>query len=143
MANWSHRKKDFLYRMTGGLCWYCGSRANSIDHMVPVSRGGSNAYGNVVPACKPCNNNKSDQTVAEFRLRKSRQHRFWGEINGYDPRWPLWCMSWRGSFGVLHERNEHWLASFWHWVKRKGSRRGRKARKRINRWVKQYGIASR
>ena len=39
------------------------------DHVTPLSRGGRNAEGNVVPACPPCNLSKSASTVMEWRLR--------------------------------------------------------------------------
>lgn len=45
-----------------GVCHYCGrsfSQAElTMDHMVPIVRGGKSTKGNVVPACKECNNNK-------------------------------------------------------------------------------------
>lgn len=45
-----------------GLCHWCGglfSREDlTMDHVVPVSRGGKSSRGNLVPACKECNNRK-------------------------------------------------------------------------------------
>lgn len=42
-----------------GLCHYCGQKFSpkelTMDHVVPVSRGGTSTKGNVVPACKKCN----------------------------------------------------------------------------------------
>jgi hypothetical protein len=51
----------------GGLCWFCGGVAETVDHAKPRSRGGSNRDDNLYPACFRCNNLKSDCTVAEFR----------------------------------------------------------------------------
>ena len=42
----------------------------SIDHQLPESRGGSDDLKNLVYACLPCNINKSDRTVQEFRALK-------------------------------------------------------------------------
>ena len=43
-------------------CFYCGAKAGDvelhIDHVVPVSKGGTNDFDNLVPACKPCNSGK-------------------------------------------------------------------------------------
>lgn len=45
-----------------GVCYYCNrhiGRANlTMDHLVPISRGGKSKKGNLVPACKDCNNKK-------------------------------------------------------------------------------------
>jgi 5-methylcytosine-specific restriction protein A len=49
-------------RIAQGLCHYCGLKFPAteltMDHLVPVSRGGKSSRGNVVPACKECNNKK-------------------------------------------------------------------------------------
>lgn len=54
-------------------CQYCGSRADSIDHVLPRSKGGLHTWDNVVAACRPCNVRKRDQTPHEsgMRLRRS------------------------------------------------------------------------
>ena len=45
-----------------GICHYCGRHFPpeklTMDHVVPVSRGGRSIRGNVVPCCKSCNNRK-------------------------------------------------------------------------------------
>ncbi|HCF58894.1 MAG TPA: HNH endonuclease [Myxococcales bacterium] len=49
-------------RLSRGLCHYCGRTFPpaelSMDHVVPVVRGGKSTRGNVVPACKDCNSKK-------------------------------------------------------------------------------------
>ncbi len=54
-------------------CQHCGSRADSIDHVVPRSRGGAHTWDNVVAACRPCNVRKRDHFVHEAGMRL-RQH---------------------------------------------------------------------
>lgn len=54
-------------------CQYCGSHADSIDHVHPRSRGGEHIWENVVAACRPCNLSKGDRTPDEAGLRL--QHR--------------------------------------------------------------------
>jgi hypothetical protein len=48
-------------------CQYCGSRTGNsdieIDHMIPVTMGGSDHKNNLIAACKKCNRNKSDLVV--------------------------------------------------------------------------------
>jgi 5-methylcytosine-specific restriction protein A len=45
-----------------GVCYYCnrevGSSNLTMDHILPLSRGGKSKKGNIVPACKECNNKK-------------------------------------------------------------------------------------
>ena len=61
-------------RVQRGVCAYCGrpvgAPALTMDHVVPVARGGRSSKGNVVPACKDCNNRKKMMTPAEQLLMK-------------------------------------------------------------------------
>jgi 5-methylcytosine-specific restriction endonuclease McrA len=51
----------------GGRCAYCGEqRPLTVDHDIPLSRGGSNFISNIVPACRSCNARKGAKTAAEF-----------------------------------------------------------------------------
>jgi 5-methylcytosine-specific restriction protein A len=51
-------------------CYYCHiaiSREQvTMDHVVPISRGGRSTAGNLVPACKSCNENKRSLTPVEW-----------------------------------------------------------------------------
>lgn len=55
-SQWWKRKCD------KGACHYCGKPFKpselTMDHIVPISRGGKSTKGNVVPACKTCNTQK-------------------------------------------------------------------------------------
>ena len=57
-----------------GFCHYCGGKfsaaALTMDHIVPISRGGKSTRGNLVPACKSCNSNKKYYTPAEIILKE-------------------------------------------------------------------------
>lgn len=65
--------KDF--RKLLGPCFYCGSKENiGMDHVIPISRGGTHGIGNLVPACIKCNNRKLDKTIMEWRLGKPRPY---------------------------------------------------------------------
>lgn len=61
-----------LYEAQSGTCFYCrqkveaGSYQWTIDHKLPISRGGTNEDFNLVGACATCNSNKSSMTDAEF-----------------------------------------------------------------------------
>lgn len=49
-------------RCAKGVCHYCGRstppKELTMDHIVPISRGGRSTKGNIVPACKACNTAK-------------------------------------------------------------------------------------
>jgi len=48
-------------------CHYCGARpVNVVDHLRPVSRGGTDDEANLIAACPGCNSAKGDMTAAEF-----------------------------------------------------------------------------
>jgi 5-methylcytosine-specific restriction endonuclease McrA len=58
-------------RIADGICHYCrghvGGRALTMDHIVPLGRGGRSARGNVVPACKTCNSRKKALLPVEWQ----------------------------------------------------------------------------
>ena len=45
-----------------GVCYFCGKKFHpkelTMEHVVPLIRGGKSSKGNIVPACKECNNKK-------------------------------------------------------------------------------------
>src|SRR5262249_12033016 len=68
----------------GHACTYCGSEKQlEGDHIVPLSRGGSNAFANLpasgfgksktwTSACRPCNLSKGSKTLEEMRAARGR-----------------------------------------------------------------------
>ncbi len=52
-------------------CAYCESPAQTLDHVIPVARGGESCPGNLVPACQTCNSRKkhSDPLPWIYRMR--------------------------------------------------------------------------
>ncbi|CAN5246538.1 HNH endonuclease [soil metagenome] len=63
----------FLFARDRYACQYCGRHRYELrgrefltrDHVVPISRGGDNAWTNVVAACSPCNNRKANRLPGE------------------------------------------------------------------------------
>jgi len=55
-SQWWKRKRST------GICSYCGGKFKprdlTMDHLIPIVRGGKSVHGNIVPACKECNNKK-------------------------------------------------------------------------------------
>ncbi len=67
-SNWWQNKLNI------GECGYCGNKFQreelTMDHVVPLSRGGTSAKRNVVVSCKECNNKKKYLTPAEIILQE-------------------------------------------------------------------------
>ncbi len=68
-----HKRRKLLaqWRKQGRTCCYCHQPADTVDHVVPLVRGGTNYEGNLVPACRSCNSRKQDRLVIEFKLGKA------------------------------------------------------------------------
>ncbi len=56
------RTRWWQNRLARGICHYCGETFPpdelTMDHLLPVARGGKSTPGNVVPACRGCNSRK-------------------------------------------------------------------------------------
>jgi 5-methylcytosine-specific restriction endonuclease McrA len=50
----------------GHRCQYCGAAAETLDHVLPRSRGGRHVWENLVAACRRCNHTKADRTLDEL-----------------------------------------------------------------------------
>ena len=68
-----YSKKNIMIR-DGFSCGYCGSTYQlTIDHIIPVSRGGKSTFENCVTACRECNNKKGSRTPGEANMFLKRQ----------------------------------------------------------------------
>ncbi len=63
-SQWWKRKRS------GGLCYFCHKKFPpkelTMDHIVPLIRGGKSTKGNIVPSCKECNNKKKHMLPLEW-----------------------------------------------------------------------------
>jgi len=72
------RKSDWWHQQVmRGVCHYCGHTFPpedlSMDHVLPVVRGGKSVRSNCVPCCKGCNNDKKYLTPAELIMQELDQ----------------------------------------------------------------------
>ena len=80
-----------IHKFTEKSCIYCGKPSESIDHVTPRSKGGSNTTNNCVPACLSCNGDKSDNEA--FHWYRSQKF--------YDPRRAMAIRAWKeGDFSL-------------------------------------------
>lgn len=65
-------------------CFYCGKEMKNsnktIDHIVPINKGGSNCYSNLVVCCRRCNGIKSGYTISELIEQLYKRYRFADEL---------------------------------------------------------------
>lgn len=58
-------------KTSSGTCYYCdeavGFKNLTMDHVIPLSRGGSSSKDNLVPCCKECNIKKSNYLPVEWK----------------------------------------------------------------------------
>jgi 5-methylcytosine-specific restriction endonuclease McrA len=70
----------FLFARDDYRCQFCGRAGNDLrhrecltrDHLVPISRGGTNEWTNVVTACSTCNTRKGNRLPDECSMRPLR-----------------------------------------------------------------------
>jgi len=74
--NASLSRKNIMKR-DENRCQYCGKtlrgETETLDHVIPSSRGGKHTWTNVVAACKPCNTHKADRTPEEANMKLLRK----------------------------------------------------------------------
>lgn len=74
-----------VWEMTEGRCYYCGTQLDhpestghtgvrnfTVDHVIPVSLGGTDALENLVPCCKRCNSSKCDRLIPDWERMGAR-----------------------------------------------------------------------
>lgn len=66
-------------RLAAGLCHYCGRKFEAklltMDHVVPIARGGTSTPGNIVASCQNCNRDKKLSTPVDQLLEQIRKER--------------------------------------------------------------------
>jgi 5-methylcytosine-specific restriction endonuclease McrA len=80
---WAEVMRIFLN--LGRACAYCDQAIDGDpdpDHVVPISRGGSNSITNILPACRSCNSDKRDLLLSEWVEDRKRR--------GLEPRMTSW-----------------------------------------------------
>lgn len=76
--------KHNIFRRDGNTCQYCGSKKDlTIDHIVPVSKGGKNTWTNMVTACHMCNNKKGDKSLEDVGFTLKTTPRKSGHLNSF------------------------------------------------------------
>ena len=77
-----------VYARDQNSCQYCGSKKNlTLDHVVPMSKGGGTSWENLVTACSKCNQKKGDKLLKELgssmKLKKEPYRPSHSEMSRY------------------------------------------------------------
>ena len=64
------RTRWWQQKTASGICWYCGLQVGfnhlTMDHVIPLARGGRSTKDNLVPCCKDCNTRKKSSLPVEW-----------------------------------------------------------------------------
>jgi hypothetical protein len=55
-----------IYKNWNNRCAYCGGQATTLDHIVPLIRGGEHSLENLIPACRHCNSSKNAKQLSKW-----------------------------------------------------------------------------
>lgn len=67
-------KKD-IKKILSQNCFYCNSSKEiTLDHVVPISRGGTHGIGNLLPACRSCNSRKHTKFITEWKINDNQKN---------------------------------------------------------------------
>lgn len=71
-AKYSTKMVRERFATFGNCCAYCGKDGRlTLDHFVPISKGGPDALGNIIPACSACNGSKYNSDAEQWYRRQS------------------------------------------------------------------------
>jgi len=59
--------KYLVFERDLNLCHYCGKKGDTVDHIIPVCKGGKFTEENLVCCCSKCNSDKSDMDYEEYK----------------------------------------------------------------------------
>lgn len=69
-AETNYISDDEISTLYSSPCFYCGDTDNiTMEHLIPLSRGGRHSIGNIAPMCESCNKSKNDKLLVEWKKR--------------------------------------------------------------------------
>jgi 5-methylcytosine-specific restriction endonuclease McrA len=70
-----NRFRKQIFEEWNHCCAYCGEPADTLDHVIPKSKGGMTVKSNLIAACRICNGSKSDKPHQEW----FQSQKFWNQ----------------------------------------------------------------
>jgi 5-methylcytosine-specific restriction endonuclease McrA len=66
--------RNNIFKRDNFTCQYCDAQTNlTLDHLIPVSKGGKSSWTNLVTACRPCNARKGHFTPEQVGMKLKRK----------------------------------------------------------------------
>lgn len=66
------RNRKIVLEAAHYQCHYCANDANTADHIIPVSMGGTHEISNLLPACTSCNSTRKNKVLHRMRYWNKR-----------------------------------------------------------------------
>ena len=63
---YNRESREYAKLLLKGLCAYCPAQADTIDHIIPLAKGGTHDWFNLAPACRSCNAKKGTKDLLQF-----------------------------------------------------------------------------
>lgn len=84
----NYEDREIILNKSHGKCCHCGKsikiyKGMTVDHFIPLSKGGNNRMLNIVPLCKECNDEKDNKIVNPDQYLKYIDEKYLNEIRGY------------------------------------------------------------
>ena len=61
------KNRKIILEQANHTCHYCNGPANTADHIIPISQGGTNELSNLLSACHMCNSTRQDRTMVRLK----------------------------------------------------------------------------
>jgi len=130
-----------VFKRDSFKCQYCGATAPDvvlvIDHIKPVSKGGTNDITNLIASCEACNSGKRDKTLDDHTaVAKSRT-----QLEQLQERREQleMMMAWLEGLRDLKDQTVDKVCGYWHELA-PGWTVNDNGRKNVQRWLGQYSL---
>ncbi|MES1934632.1 hypothetical protein T35B1_18608 [Salinisphaera shabanensis T35B1] len=138
----SKKARFEVFKRDAFTCKYCGAKAPEvvleIDHIEPVSKGGTNDILNLVTSCKACNSGKSDRRLSDATVIEQRQGQL-EELQSRKEQLEM-MMRWQKELLALEDTAVDEAAEFWSNLTDPFSL-NEKGRHDLSKLIRKYGLA--
>jgi len=137
----SKKNRFEIFKRDSFKCQYCGATAPEVilhvDHIKPVSKGGSNELTNLITSCAPCNLGKRDKQLDDSTaISKSRAQM--EELQERREQLEM-MMEWQESLRDLQQDVTSRLCGYWHELA-PGYKPNDNGKNNLKKWIRQFSV---